>query len=123
MKRKAAVLSIAFIVCALCASGITKNDNVTGDLQKDVKKCVEIMNKSGEVNNEDRKIMEEIATYYEAQGIIKEFEEEYNRQFLASIELLRNAAEQGDADAQCKLGGCREVIRSAMAFNTQSVNN
>ena len=37
------------------------------------------MNKSGEVNNEDRKIMEEIATYYEAQGIIKEFEEEYKR--------------------------------------------
>ena len=81
MKRKAAVLSIAFIVCALCASGITKNDNVTGDLQKDVKKCIEIMNKSGEVNNEDRKIMEEIATYYEAQGIIKEFEEEYKDSF------------------------------------------
>ena len=34
MKRKAAVLSIAFIVCALCASCITKNDNVAGDLSE-----------------------------------------------------------------------------------------
>ena len=114
MKRITAVLCIAFVVCALCASGITKNDNVTGDLQKDVKKCVEIMNKRGKLSNEDSRIMEEIAAYYEAEGKAEEFEGEFMNQLLESvdalldIDALRKAAEQGDAEAQYQLGLCYE---------------
>jgi hypothetical protein len=94
--KKLFFAAMAAVAMMMVSCGGTKSENVTGDLQKDVKKCVEIMNKSGEVNNEDSKIMEEIAAYYEAEGKSKEFQDEFTKQLTASVtEDLDKAFEEG----------------------------
>lgn len=69
----------------IVSCGGKTSENVTGDIKKDAAKMVEIMNKSGEVNNEDSKIMKEITAYYKTEGKIEEFQKEFTNQFTASV--------------------------------------
>lgn len=83
--KKLFFVAFAAVALMMASCGGTKTENVTGDMKKDVAKMVELMTKSGEVNNEDSKIMEEIAAYYEAEGKTEEFQKEFETQFAASL--------------------------------------
>ena len=83
--KKLFFAAMAVVAMMMVSCGGTKTENVTGDMKKDAAKCVEIMNKSGEVTNEDSKIMEEIAAYYEGEGKAKEFEKEFQDQFTKAL--------------------------------------
>ena len=88
--KKLFFVAFAAVAMMLASCGGKTSENVTGDMKKDAAKMVEIMNKSGEVNNEDSKIMEEIAAYYEAEGKSEEFQKEFQDQFTAeTMRLLR----------------------------------
>ena len=83
--KKLFFVAFAAVALMMTSCGGKTSENVTGDMKKDAAKMVELMTKSGEVNNEDSKIMEEIAAYYEAEGKTEEFQKEFQDQFTASL--------------------------------------
>ena len=83
--KKLFFVAFAAVALMMASCGGKTSENVTGDMKKDAAKMVELMNKSGEATNEDSKIMEEIAAYYEAEGKSEEFQKEFQDQFTASL--------------------------------------
>ena len=94
--KKLFFVAFAAVALMMASCGGKTSENVTGDIQKDAAKMVELMNKSGEVTNEDSKIMEEIAAYYEAEGKSEEFTKEFQDQLTKSMtEDLNKAIDEG----------------------------
>ena len=105
MKKFALMMVAAFALMMVSCKGGAKSENVTGDLEKDVAKIVEIMNKEGGVNNEDSKIIEEIAGYYQSNGKEEEYKAEYAKQVAAELEKAFNeGVEEGMEEGLNELG-------------------